>query len=125
MEDERGRPLLITIIAILYFVAGVAMLLFSAWVFYDGITAETLNDTGTIVGAIGAAIGLISFAIGIGFWKGWRIIWRMAVAFGILAILLFLLMIASNNLVGFVGLAVQALLLYYINRPNVKSFFGV
>ncbi len=125
MSDEKERPLLITIISVLYFVAGVLMFLFTAWVFYDGITTETLNDTGTVVGAIAAAIGLISFAIGTGFWKGWRIIWRIAVVVGILGLLFCLLMIASNNLVGFIGLAIQALLLFYINRPNVKEFFGI
>jgi len=125
MEDERERPLLITIIAILYFMAGIVFLLFTAWVFYDGITYETLNETGTIVGAVGATIGLICFVIGTGFWKGWGTIWRLAVAFGILGLLFCVLMIMSNNLVGFVGLAIQALLLYYICKPNVKSFFGV
>ncbi len=125
MSDEKERPLLITIISVLYFVAGVLMFLFTAWVFYDGITTETLNDTGTVVGAIAAAIGLISFAIGAGFWKGWRIIWKIAVAVGILGLLFCLLMVVSNNLLGFVGLAIQALLLYYIYRPNVKKFFDI
>jgi len=125
MADEKERPLLITIVSVLYFVAGVLMFLFAAWVFYDGITAETLNDTGTAVGVIAAVIGLISFVIGAGFWKGWRIIWYIAVVVGMLGLLFCVLMIVSNSPLGFVGLVIQALLLYYIYKPNVKKFFDV
>ncbi len=125
MDNEKERPLLITIIAVLYFLGGAAFLLFSAWVFVDGVTDETLNETGIVVGAIATIAGAICLAIGAGFWKGWRTIWHLAAIFGVIGCLLCLLMIVGNNLTAILLLIVQVLLLYYIYKPKVKEFFGV
>jgi len=125
MENEKERPTLITIIAIIYFIGGAMFLLFSAWVFVDGVTAGTLNDTGIAVGVVGAVAGAICFAIGTGFWKGWRFIWYLAVIIGTIGCFVGLMMIAGNDLSAIIGLIIQAPLLYYIYRPDVKKFFGV
>ncbi len=61
--------------------------------------------------------------IGYGFLKGWRIFWILGVVFSILGIIASLASFVFLGLIGIVPLLVDALILYYLTRPKVKTFF--
>ena len=124
MADEKSRPLLITIIAILYFIAGVLGVLAGILLLVGGATVGELA-LGGMTGGILVVMGLINLVIAGGFWNGWKAIWYLAVIFGFISIILFVVGLFATGGVSILGLIIQALLLYYMFRPNVKEFFGI
>ena len=80
---------------------------------------------GGMTGGILVVMGLINLVIAGGFWNGWKAIWYLAVIFGFISIILCVVGLFTTGGVSIVGLIIQALLLYYMFRPNVKEFFGI
>ncbi|MBR6037928.1 MAG: hypothetical protein IKP53_04155 [Candidatus Methanomethylophilaceae archaeon] len=124
MADDKSRPLLITIIAILYFIAGVLGVLAGILLLVGGAAVGELA-LGGMTGGILVVMGLINLVIAGGFWNGWKAIWYLAVIFGFISIILCVVGLFTTGGVSIVGLIIQALLLYYMFRPNVKEFFGI
>lgn len=113
-----SRPLLITIIGVLYALAGIAMLALSAIVFIgDAASGET--GLGAIGGGAGAIVGLIYIIIALGFFKGWKLWWYLGVIFAIIGIILGLLSFP----VGLIAVIIELIILWYLFRDNVKAFF--
>ena len=125
MASGKDRPLLITLIAILYFVFGVLLVLGGAAILFGGMTLPKFGALTTAVGGVLLVVGLISIVIAGGFWNGWKAIWYLAVIFGIISLILDVVAIFFTGAASIIGMIIQALLLYYIFRPNVKEFFGV
>ncbi len=124
MADEKSRPLLITIIAILYFVAGLLAVLGGILLMVGGAAVGELA-LGGMTGGVLLVVGLINLVIAGGFWNGWKAIWYLAVIFGFIEIILCVVGLFTTGGVSLIGLIIQALLLYYMFRPNVKEFFGI
>ncbi len=124
MADEKSRPLLITIIAILYFIAGALMVLGGILLTVGGAAVGQLA-LGGMTGGVMVVFGLVNLVIAGGFWNGWKAIWYLAVIFGFLSIILCVVGLFTTGGVSLVGLIIQALLLYYMFRPNVKEFFEI
>ncbi|MBO4763462.1 MAG: hypothetical protein J5485_02405 [Candidatus Methanomethylophilaceae archaeon] len=124
MADDKSRPLLITIIAILYFIAGVLGVLAGILLLVGGAAVGELA-LGGMTGGILVVMGLINLVIAGGFWNGWKAIWYLAVIFGFISIIICVVGLFTTGGVSIVGLIIQALLLYYMFRPNVKEFFGI
>ncbi len=124
MADEKSRPLLITIIAILYFVAGLLAVLGGILLMVGGAAVGELA-LGGMTGGVLLVVGLINLVIAGGFWNGWKAIWYLAVIFGFIEIILCVVGLLTTGGVSLIGLIIQALLLYYMFRPNVKEFFGI
>ncbi len=125
MAGGKDRPVLITIIAILYFVFGVLMLLGGAGIGLLGVAVPDAVVPAAMLGGIVAVAGIISIIIAGGFWNGWKAIWYLAVIFGIIAIIFSAISLIGGDVSAIIGLIIQALLLYYIFRPKVKEFFGI
>ena len=87
MADEKSRPLLITIIAILYFVVGILAVLSGIMLMVGGAAVGQLA-LGGMTGGVLLVVGLINLVIAGGFWNGWKAIWYLAVIFGFIEIIL-------------------------------------
>ncbi len=126
MAEGKNRPILITILAILYFVIGL-LTVFSGIVLALGITAidTDLALTGAAGGGIVAIVGLINIIIAGGFWNGWRIMWYLGVIFTIIELIFGIASIFIGGFIGIVPIIIDAIILYYLFRPNVKEFFGI
>ena len=124
MADEKSRPTLITIIAILYFLVGVLSII-SGLVMIVGGAAVGQLVLGSMTGAVLIVVGLVNLVIAGGFWNGWKAIWYLAVIFGVLELIICIVGVFSVGPLSLVGLLIEALLLYYMFRPNVKEFFGI
>ena len=124
MADGSSRPLLITIIAILYFVAGLLAVLGGILLMVGGAAVGQLV-LGGMTGGVSLVVGLIYLVIAGGFWNGWKAIWYLAVIFGFIVIILCVVGLLTTGGVSLIGLIIQALLLYYMFKPNVKEFFGI
>ena len=124
MADEKSRPLLITIIAILYFVVGILAVLSGIMLMVGGAAVGQLA-LGGMTGGVLLVVGLINLVIAGGFWNGWKAIWYLAVIFGFIEIILCVVGLFTTGGVSIIGLIIEALLLYYMFRPNVKEFFGI
>jgi len=126
------RPTGITILAVLQVLGGLAFLGFGALLMvvsgFIGSAAffENMPVTPRLVGGLAAGVlgiitiflGLLSFAVSYGYWYGLK--WAWALGMGISIISLLISLVSGNVL----GIFIDALIIYYLTRPYVKSFFG-
>jgi len=139
-NSEYGRPVLISVIAILNLLIGVTMLILGILgvmnftEFVDILdeaihTAEVEGITGaqlcTILGFGGVIAGSIYIIIGIGFWCGWAFFWYLSLIFWVLSLVGCLLSITATIIGGVVGAIIFAVLIYYLFRPAVKAHFKI
>jgi len=132
------RPIGVTLIAIWNIIFG--MLLVLGGIFLVALAGLVVSGyipglgdiplLGVIL-AMGGAIALIFTIIAavefIMAWgllggKGWA--WTLTIVLTFLAIALGLLSLTSPSAFTLIGLAMNALIVYYLFRPNVKAFFG-
>jgi hypothetical protein len=134
MSSDASRPLLITIIAILYLLEAIIYILAGVAVVFVGVSID-LGEIGGILGGSILVVGIITLLIAIGFFMGWKIIWYVAVILKIITVILEIVGLVGSAylllsdfaalLAVLIPLAIDILLLYYMFRPNVKAFFGV
>lgn len=119
---EKERPILITLISVLEMLAGLALLavgVLSLMGMSVGTEVEGLSELAGFLGIGGIIGGLFGFAVGYGMFKGWRIMWYLGVIFNVLSVILGLISLT------FVSLIVSLIILYYLFRPKVKTFFNI
>jgi len=130
-KGKGNRPLLVTILGILGIILGllgallgVIILVIGGALLRNAMSSHPiLAALGGIIGGFVLLIGLIEIAVGWGFIKGMTWSWWVAVilyAIGLIGAILDIL-----SVVSIIPLIIDALLLYYLTRPNVKSWFGV
>jgi hypothetical protein len=145
-ETHMGRPVGVTILAILDFLGALACIGLGILMFVGGglgaiagsQASEGSGGLGALVGAMGAAagvaflfFGLIAFLLGWGLWKlkNWaRIITIILMALSIAGSLFGLVGIFAHfslfGLIWFVfWLALYALIIWYLLKPEVKAAF--
>jgi hypothetical protein len=130
-QQQKHRPLGVTIIAILTIIGGIAFL-------SSGITAVTvapfLSGTGTnntsmlaglsaVTGAALLTLGLAYFVMAFGLLKGKGWAWSLTVVLSCIGIALGFVSIVTGNIGAIFNVVINAVILYYIYRPYVKSFF--
>jgi len=135
-QENKHRPFGVTILAVLTIIGGIAFLA-------NGITAATVapfltvSNTGSsgvshtiLVGwSVGAgiallALGLAYFVMAYGLLKGRGWAWTITVLLAYIGIALGLVSIVTGNIGAIFNVVINAIILYYIYRPHVKSFFG-
>lgn len=121
MSSSKPRPILVTILGLLHILLG-ALAFIGGLLALVGSSIEGL-DVGGILASAGLITGLISLLIGIGFMKGWNIIWYIGVIFAVISALLSLVTILGSPLSGLFSLLIEAIILWYLFRPKVKGFF--
>lgn len=117
------RPLLITLIGALYLLMGLTMVAAGIGVAFLDFTVfdPDLAGMGAVIGGSVLVFGLILLAIAYGFLKGWSVMWYLGVIFSALGALGSLLALPE----GVFMLVINAVILYYLFRPQVKGFFKV
>ncbi len=113
MESQKHRPLGVTLVAILLIIIGVISLI-------GGLILLVV-----IVGIIPLALGIAYLVMAYGLWKGrsWaRIITLILAGIGIVIGIVYI--IQDNLGGGIVSIIINGIIIYYLNRPNVKAFFA-
>lgn len=77
-----------------------------------------------IIGGMLIVIGIAGFVVAWGLLtgKGWA--WIVTIIVAIISIILNLIVVISGVLENIVGLIIYGVIIYYLYRPNVKSYFG-
>jgi hypothetical protein len=119
---ENARPLGVTIIGILWFIAGILTVIGGA-VGGSALAIIGLGAIGAAVGVIFVIIGLVFLFLGIGCFKGWPWVWPVGVIFTIIGIIINLLSILSNTGSAIIGIIIDAIILWYLFQPQVKAWF--
>jgi len=117
-QMQRNRPLGVTIIAILAVIGGIGSLL-------SGFAVMALLPlVGLIIGGILVIIGLAYFVMAYGLWKGLRWAWTITLILSGIGIIVGIASIAVGNVGAIFHVIVNAIIIYYLYRPNVKAYFG-
>lgn len=128
MANDVRRPILVSILAILYFIGGIFLIIFGVMMLTGGIVLSE-SDPDTSILALGGVpvivIGVISLILAGGFWNGWKIMWYLGVIFSILSLIGSIVSVFTGAIPMIVSAVIDALILYYLFRPGVKAFFGV
>jgi len=130
MASDKSRPIVITIVAILEFLAGIITLLAGlAVVFGMSIGVDIPSEfeaLGSFMGIAVIASGILAIVIAGGFWNGWKIMWYIGVVVNVIQLLFSVVSIFSGA--GFsavLPILINLIILFYLFRPGVKEFFGI
>jgi uncharacterized membrane protein (DUF2068 family) len=110
--QQKQRPLGVTIIAILMIISGIALLSTGAVLLVVGI------------GVVPIALGIASFVMAYGLWKGKRWAWTITLILSVIGIIVGIASIATGNVGAIIHIIINAVVIYYLYRPNVKAYFG-
>jgi uncharacterized membrane protein (DUF2068 family) len=99
---QNPRPLGVTILAILTVISGI----------------------GFLVSVILIPLGIANLVVAYGLWKGKRWAWTITLVLSFIGIALGLASIATGTIVAIWPVIINAIVVYYLYRPNVKAFFG-
>ena len=133
-ENSRSRPLLITILAILYFLGALSLIIGGILIIGLGEAfiqdlvnqnpdVDALKGLGTASGIVMLVFGLIVAGVAYGFYKGWSIMWYLSVIIVGLGLLFSIYNIVIGNFTVLLGALVQLVIIFYLFRPRVKGFF--
>ena len=125
MAEGTSRPVLITILGILKIVLGVVSII--AGIIGAAALADILEAAAPGFGALGGLLGgvmivtgIIDLLLGIGYMKGWKAVWYIALIFYILGIIGGILSFPA----GLIMTIIYIILVWYFFRPEVKAWFG-
>jgi len=99
---QSPRPLGVTILAVLTVISGI----------------------GFLVSVILVPLGIANLVVAYGLWKGKRWAWTITLVLSFIGIALGLASIATGTIVSIWPVIINAIVIYYLYRPNVKAFFG-
>jgi hypothetical protein len=118
--EVRRRPILVTLVGILYFFLAI-LTIFAA----IGLILLETWDWGVITLVLGVIYLLIAF----GCFKGWGLVWGLAIIFGIVNIGLNLYNMYMDDfaewLAPVISILISLLVLWYLFTPKVKRWFKV
>ncbi|MBR4686450.1 MAG: hypothetical protein IKP04_08015 [Candidatus Methanomethylophilaceae archaeon] len=126
MAEGKTRPLLITILGILGLIGAVILIVGSiiggaALAEYIASMIPGSEFIAGYISAVGVVTGIIALVIAIGYLKGWKPIWYIAVILYILSAIMGILSFPY----GIIGTIIDILLIWYFFRPGVKEWFGI
>ncbi len=135
MQVQRPpRPAGVTILAVLAILigilgllAGIAIIGLSALISTStllGVAGGILSGLGMIIGGIVVVFSLIWLAVGFGFLNGKSWAWTLGMIFSVLSILGAIAFTAIGSYTSIVGVVIWGMMIYYLTRTRVKSFFG-
>ena len=115
---QKNRPLGVTIISVLAVIGGIGSLV-------SGLAIITLIPIlGIIFGGILVIIALAYFVVAYGLWKGLNWAWSITLIVSVIGIVVGLGSIVVGNTGAIFHIIVNAIVIYYLYRPNVKAYFG-
>lgn len=132
--QKPPRPTGVTILALLAILigifgllAGIAIIGLSALISTStliGAAGGILSGLGMITGGIVVVFSLIWLAVGFGFLNGKSWAWTLGMIFSVLSILGAIAFTAIGGYTSIVGVIIWGMMIYYLTRTRVKSFFG-
>jgi len=130
MANGASRPILITIIAILEFLAGILALIAGIVIVAGVITTADvpeLANFGSLGGGAMIVLGLIAIVIAGGFWNGWKIMWYLGFIFSAISIIFSIYTIVTTGTFAaeIIPIIINLIIIFYLTRQGVKEFFGV
>jgi hypothetical protein len=114
---QRERPFGVTIIAILSILGGIGSILL-------GFIVLIIPILGIILGGIFVIIGISYFVVAYGLWNGRRWAWILTVLISALGIVIGLASIIIGTGGSILYIIVNAIIIYYLFKPDVKAYFG-
>jgi uncharacterized membrane protein HdeD (DUF308 family) len=103
---------LVTIIAALTIIGGIIFLA-------NGLVLLIIG-----IGIILLALGIAYMVMAYGLWKGRGWAWTITLILSAIGIVVALVSIAAGNVAAIVNIIIHGIVIYYLYRPNVKTFFG-
>lgn len=153
MDRARTRPIGVTIIAILAIIDGIVLLTGGILavtivpLVSSGLNGALSNITVTnqqgqqvnvhstgmngivatvaiVAGSIAVVLGIVWFVLAWGLLtgKGWA--WIITLILAIISVIFSIVGIVSGGAPSIISLIINGIILYYMYRPNVKSYFG-
>lgn len=110
--QQKQRPLGVTIIAILMIISGIALLSTGAILLVVGI------------GVVPIVLGIASFVMAYGLWKGKGWAWTITLIISVISIISAIVSIVFHGYGAITNIIINAVIIYYLYRPNVKAYFG-
>lgn len=91
--------------------------------FIDAIT-NTITTIAMITAAIEIAIGIACFLLAWGLFKakGWA--WIITLILTIISVIFSIIALGGGGFVNIVNIIIGGVIIYYLYRPTVKSYFG-
>jgi uncharacterized membrane protein (DUF2068 family) len=134
-QQQKQRPLGVTIIAILTIIGGIGFLATGIAPFMAASLSSDISINSEILPAVSVAlssgIGAALIALGVayfvwayGLWKGKGWAWTITVVLSFIGIALGIVSIATANVGAIFHVIINGVILYYLYRPHVKMFFG-
>lgn len=77
-----------------------------------------------VIGGMLIAIGIASFVVAWGLLRGKVWAWIVTIIITIISIVLNIISIIAGSNESIIGLIINGIIVYYLYRPSVKSFFG-
>ena len=111
---QNNRPFGVTIIAILAILGGIGSLV-------GGIVLVAIIP---LLGAALIIIGLAYFGVAYGLWQGLKWAWIITLIVTVIAFISGLGSIIVGNVGAAIPVIINAIIIYYLFRPNVKAYFG-
>jgi hypothetical protein len=145
MQAKPPRPTGVTILGILAILGGLALLFAGAILIGVGTlaSAQVANaiknagytglgniDASTVavfaigLGALILILGILYFAVGVGFFGGRGWAWTLGIIVSIISIVTDIIQIALGAYSNILGVIIGLLIIYYLTRPHVKAYFG-
>lgn len=98
----------------------------------NGTSIPITNPAFTVLGPIGlvivgyvlVGIGIVSFIVSYGLFRGHGWAWTATWILSIIGITVGALTVASGDLVGAGIVIFEGIIIYYLYKPNIKSYFG-
>ena len=126
MAEGTSRPLLITILGILGLVGAVLIIIGgivggAALAEYISYMIPGYELVAGYISAVCVVVGLIALLLAIGFLKGWKAVWYVAVILYIISAIMGILAFPY----GLIETIIYIVLVWYFFRPGVKEWFGI
>lgn len=77
-----------------------------------------------ILGAMLIVLGIANFVVAWGLFKGKGWAWIVTIIISIITAILNIISIVAGSIGSIGGLIINGIIIYYLYRPNVKSYFG-
>ena len=113
----KQRPLGVTIIALLAILGGIAFLVV-------GLTLIFIPVVGIFIGSGLFILGLAYFLVAYGLWNERSWAWTLTLILSGIGIIVGIGSIIVGNIGSIIHTIINAIIIYYLSRPTVKSFFN-
>ena len=123
MAGKSARPILITVIGAIFAIAGILYLIGGVCVLAGMGIESAVEGEPVVVGAAYVISALIYLVISIGLLKGWKVMWYLGMIIEAIGAISYLYMALTGQATMIIGTIIDLLIIIYLMRPGVKSYF--